>query len=109
MKAVGTLIWLPENETQPAYEEISLLVHAMWSERRHPQKCGGQAECGTCRIRVVAGAENLTVPTIDEAELTAEHPEAFAADERLACQCRPTGDVTIELPARRIPDLRFSG
>lgn len=106
MKSVGRLRWLPDGEEQDAIEELSLVVHAMLVDRDHIQACGGQAECGTCRIRVVSGAENLSAPTVDELELRAEYPMSFGADERLACQCRPLGDVTIEVlpPA---PDLRF--
>ncbi|MFT5435354.1 MAG: ferredoxin, partial [Myxococcota bacterium] len=68
----------------------------------------GTAECGTCRIKVVSGAENLTPPTLDERELHEWHPDEFAADERLACQCRPTGDVVISVPDPAPEDLRMS-
>ncbi len=105
MKAVGTVTWA-SGETQEAFEELTLLVHSMLEDREHDQLCGGQAECGTCRVRILAGAENLSAMTPDERELREEHPEFFAADERLACMTRPRGDVTCELPSEELPDLR---
>ena len=107
MKPVGTLSWWPNSEEQDAYEELNILAHSMVADRAHRQACGGQAECGTCRIQVVMGLENLTPPTVDEREFTAEYPDALAKDERLACQCRPTGDVMLRLP-KGVRDVRFS-
>ena len=107
MNPVGTLTWLPDGQSQEAFEELSLTVHAMLSDRVHRQACGGQADCGTCRIRVVEGAENLSPPTVDERALVAEFPDCFEAEHRLACQCRPTGHVTVEIP-RGIRDLRYA-
>ena len=106
MNEVGRITWQPDGGVQPAYEELSLTVHAMMADRRHPQRCGGHAECGTCRVQVLGGAEHLTPPTAEERELVHAFPEAFRADERLACQCRPLGDVEVTLPRRRLPDLR---
>jgi ferredoxin len=50
--------------------------------------------CGTCAIRIVDGAENLSTRTPKESrlfELLGEADETI----RLACQCRAFGDVTI--------------
>lgn len=107
MESVGVLRWLPDGAEQEAKEELSLLIHAMLEDRDHAQLCGGQAECGTCRVRVLEGAENLTPPTPDERELREAHPASFAPNERLACQCRPTGSVTVQTPSRVPNDLRF--
>lgn len=106
MDEVGTLKWVPSNESQPAHEELTLLVHAMVIDHDLDQACGGQAECGTCRVRVVAGAENLSPMTPLERELREAHPTSFAPDERLSCMTRPLGDVVIEPPKDELPDLR---
>ncbi len=46
--------------------------------------------CGSCRIQILAGAENLDAPTPEEVELGME------GDLRLACQCRiRTGEVSV--------------
>ncbi len=107
MKPVGTLTWLPDAETQPAFAQLNILAHSMMADRPHRQACGGQAECGTCRVRVIEGADNLTAPTVDEREFVDEFPDALADGERLACQCRPTGDVVLKIP-KGTRDVRSS-
>ena len=52
-----------------------------------------QADCGICIVRIDANAENLSPPTVREADfLKAMRADA---DERLACQCRIMGDITV--------------
>ncbi len=51
--------------------------------------CGGFAACNTCRVRVHAGA----LSALDEVEL----PFLDRADQRLGCQARVVGDVTLSL------------
>ena len=97
---------MPSGDRQPAYEELNMLAHSMMADRRHRQACGGQAECGTCRVQVIEGQENLTAPTVDEREFVEEFPDALAADERLGCQCRPSGDVTLQIPSG-VRDVRY--
>ena len=55
--------------------------------------CGGVGVCGRCCVRVLAGAENLSAPTMIELRVSAQR--GFAADERLACQAIVTGDVEV--------------
>lgn len=55
----------------------------------------GQGACGSCLIEVVDSPESLTPITEQEAILL----ESLGAksDERLACQCRVLGDVTVRI------------
>ena len=55
--------------------------------------CNGA--CGACMIKVKEGMEHLSPTQDDERDFL----ETMAADpqERLACQCRVLGDVTIEV------------
>lgn len=55
--------------------------------------CGGIGVCSRCKVRVVAGAENLTAPTSVEARFASAR--GFAADERMACQAVVTGDCEV--------------
>ena len=55
--------------------------------------CGGVGVCARCRVRVVAGAENLSPPTSIELRVGGER--GFAADERMACQAAVNGDCEI--------------
>lgn len=54
-----------------------------------------KADCGICIIRVLQGADSLSEKTAAEQDfLKAMHADA---DERLACQCRAFGNVSIEV------------
>ena len=58
-------------------------------------RCGGKAQCGTCRIRIIEGtALNLA----GDAERSRLGEDALAAGYRLACQSYAWGDVSIEVP-----------
>jgi ferredoxin len=63
--------------------------------------CVGKATCGLCRVRIVAGAENLN-PFQPEEEKHLGNVY-FLTRVRLACQCVVSGDVTVELAPRRKP------
>ncbi len=54
-----------------------------------------KADCGICIVRVKEGRQNLSEPTAAEADfLKAMHARP---EERLACQCRVFGPLTIEI------------
>ena len=53
--------------------------------------CGGDGACGTCRIEVIDGTENLTAPTPDETYKELEPPY------RLSCQARLKNDVIVKV------------
>jgi len=75
--------------------ELSLLNHVP-----HAHVCSGRGRCGTCRVRVEAGAERLS--PAEEAERKTLERVGAAAGERLACQARVLGAgvaVTRLLPA----------
>ena len=55
--------------------------------------CGGIGVCSRCKVRVVAGAGNLTPPTSVESRFAAAR--GFAEDERMACQAVVTGDCEV--------------
>ncbi len=86
------------------YPALNLLAHAEMYDIILPQACGGQAECGTCRVTVLEGA--LTPALGDEEQLRSHHRHAFAENERLSCRARPTGDLVVVLRGSSPPDLR---
>jgi 2Fe-2S ferredoxin len=55
--------------------------------------CGGVGVCARCRVRVVAGRENLSPPT--SIELRVGGARGFAAEERMACQACVVGDCEV--------------
>jgi len=59
----------------------------------HASVCGGRARCTTCRIQVSKGLETLPPPQELEAKALARI--AAPAGMRLACQVRPTADLSV--------------
>jgi adenylate cyclase len=59
----------------------------------HAAVCGGRGRCSTCRVRVTRGGEDLAPPAADEAKVLKRI--GAGGDIRLACQLRPTRDLTV--------------
>jgi len=59
----------------------------------HYHACDGQARCTTCRVRVIAGLENLSPR--NEAEQKIATVKNWSPEVRLACQTQILGDVTL--------------
>jgi adenylate cyclase len=59
----------------------------------HYSVCGGKGQCSTCRVQVLSNFEGLPPP--DKLEKSTLKRINAAADVRLACQLRPTQDITI--------------
>ena len=92
-----------ETETD-GYSAFNILAHAEIHEFHIAQACGGQAECGTCRFRLIEG--ELSPMLADESQLLEDYSNSFHADDRLACRARPRGDLVIEIRGRSNRDLR---
>jgi adenylate cyclase len=59
----------------------------------HASVCGGRGRCSTCRVRVGKGAAALPPPAAEERHVLARIKAP--PDVRLACQIRPSGDLTV--------------
>lgn len=79
-------------ETQ-ARENETVLDAARRAGAPIGNSCGAIGICARCRVRIVAGAENLSAPTAVETQVAARN--RFAADERLACQAVVRGDCVV--------------
>jgi ferredoxin len=55
--------------------------------------CGGVGVCTRCKVRVLAGAENLSSPT--SIELRFGSARGVTDDERMACQAVVNGDCEV--------------
>ncbi|MFK7871594.1 MAG: 2Fe-2S iron-sulfur cluster-binding protein [Oligoflexales bacterium] len=53
------------------------------------------ASCGACCVQVLEGENNLTPK--GEAEINFLNEMAANENERLACQCKVKGDITIDV------------
>ena len=78
---------------------MSVLDVSRMNRIPHASVCGGRARCSTCRVRVIAGLDKL--PAASETELHVLRRVGAPANVRLACQLRPTADLSIStlLPA----------
>jgi adenylate cyclase len=75
----------------------------------HASLCSGRGRCGTCAVRVLAGASDLSPPTpLEQATLDRIHQGGLNKDIRLACQLplEHGGELTVE----RVypPDFSFA-
>lgn len=68
---------------------LTLLELARNNNVPHASVCRGRGRCGTCRVKILAGADTLQAPSEQEATVLARWKAG--PDERLACQIVPEG------------------
>ncbi len=73
----------------------TVLAAAMKNGIRMMHACGAQTLCGTCRVKVTEGAENLTPMSFKE-RLSLRYHFSMSPRVRLACQARVLGPVEVE-------------
>jgi ferredoxin len=61
----------------------------------HANVCGGKGRCSTCRIRIVSDLSGLPQPSAREAFVLERVGAGADPAVRLACQLRPSRDITI--------------
>lgn len=83
----------PEREVQPG---TTVLEAAIAADVHLNHYCGGMASCGSCRIEVVAGVENLS--PLDAFEMSTLDMVKENPDDRLGCQARVLGPCTVRIP-----------
>src|SRR5712672_982755 len=72
---------------------LSVLEASLRNNVPHASVCGGRARCSTCRIRVIGDCGALPEPSTREAFVLAR-VGATDPSIRLACQLRPTTDMS---------------
>ncbi|PZE20625.1 2Fe-2S iron-sulfur cluster-binding protein [Paenibacillus xerothermodurans] len=73
-------------------KNANLLRTSIRYEGAVPYKCGGGL-CGTCRVLIVDGHDNLSKVMKKEVDRLGQ--EKIAQGYRLACQTSVTGDITV--------------
>ncbi|HRP70839.1 MAG TPA: 2Fe-2S iron-sulfur cluster-binding protein, partial [Turneriella sp.] len=73
----------------------TLLDASLINHIEHAHVCGGNGRCSTCRVRVLEGAENLSLADARETALLKR--VGAESDVRLACQAKVSGNVKIAL------------
>ena len=93
-------ITYPAGQTLTAPQGASVLQISRRAGIQHASVCGGRGRCSTCRVRIVRGLERL--PASSEAEQRVLRRVGAPPNVRLACQLRPTHDLSVVplLPAR---------
>jgi adenylate cyclase len=81
----GTVVRIPAG--------LTVLEASRAAQVPHASVCGGRGRCSTCRIRVVGDMAELPPPSI--AEQAVLRRIGAAPGVRLACQLRPTRDVSV--------------
>jgi adenylate cyclase len=73
---------------------LSVLEASLRHQVPHASVCGGRARCSTCRIRVIGDLSALPVASAREAFVLARIGAGNDPAIRLACQLRPTTDLS---------------
>jgi 2Fe-2S ferredoxin len=69
--------------------------------------CGGKGRCTTCKAIVIDGIENLQ--PITAAEQKYRQLGALADTERLTCQVKIMGDITVLVPDEyKLPHIQYN-
>ena len=78
---------------------FSVLEASRFAGIAHASVCGGRGRCSTCRVRVSQGLSRQPLPSAAEQKVLQRI--GAPPNVRLACQLRPTGNITITplLPA----------
>jgi len=61
-----------------------------------PHYCGGTCSCGTCRVEILSGADQLSAAAGREQMVLGA--ERTRAGDRLACQARILGPASVRVP-----------
>lgn len=84
----------------------SALAHFLENRLDWMHSCGGKGRCTTCKVIVTEGMSNLSEPT--PAELNYRKIGALKDNERLSCQARVRGDITVRVPdAYKLPHISY--
>jgi adenylate cyclase len=83
----------PDGHEVSVPRNFSVLEASRFANIPHASICGGRGRCSTCRVRVTHGFSAL--PVASAAEQRVLHRVGAPPNVRLACQLRPTRDLSI--------------
>ncbi|WP_159952495.1 adenylate/guanylate cyclase domain-containing protein [Rhizobium sp. 18065] len=92
----------PDGQVVHVPRGFSILEASRLGGVPHYAACGGKGQCSTCRVQVVSAEGNLpAIGTLEQRTLIRIKPEPGV---RLACQLRPTGNLTVAPLLVAMPD-----
>ncbi|SDO90166.1 adenylate cyclase [Phyllobacterium sp. YR620] len=83
----------PGGETVQVPRGFSVLEASRLGGIPHYAVCGGKGRCSTCRVQVIEGVSMLPPP--ESTELATLKRIGAEPGVRLACQLRPSGDISV--------------
>ena len=84
----------------------SVLQHVHQAHVDWMHACGGKGNCTTCKAIILEGVENMNALTFAESRY--KDLGLLNEDERLACQAKISGDVSISVPdENKLPHLTY--
>ena len=88
------IVSYPGGETVSIPKGTSVLEASRKGKIPHQSVCGGRGRCTTCRVKVTANEGTLTSPSAHEIKAI----ERVGLDDnvRLACQLRPTSNISVQ-------------
>ena len=98
-------LW-PSGEVLTLNSEDNLLKQLKAAGKKIKSSCGGCATCSDCMVIVKSGEMNLAPQTFEELRLLGN--VFHITKERLACQTKITGDVTLDISAHEKASMSAS-
>ena len=92
---MSKIIITPGNHEIANDENLSLRDNLIKAGHKVKSPCGGCASCGQCVVVVAAGESNLTEISFEEKQILGN--VFHITKERLSCQTRAFGDVTVDI------------
>ena len=88
------IVSYPGGETVSIPKGTSVLEASRKGKIPHQSVCGGRGRCTTCRVKITANEGTLTSPSAHEIKAI----ERVGLDDnvRLACQLRPTSNISVQ-------------
>ena len=98
-KSGKSITFLPaEEHVLVSHSDACVLDVALRAKIPLDHTCGGFGTCGTCRVFVRQGLENL--PARNEIEAEMANDRGFRDEERLTCQMPPLDGLVLEIPSK---------
>ncbi|HEV7480481.1 MAG TPA: adenylate/guanylate cyclase domain-containing protein, partial [Roseiarcus sp.] len=92
-RRVGSIRLTYPDRTIRVARGFSVLEASLINSIPHAHVCGGRGRCSTCRIRILG--EMTDLPVASAAEQAVLERVHAGPEVRLACQLRPTRDITL--------------
>ncbi len=95
-KSTISVTFLPLERIVEASHEESLLEAGLREGLEISHSCGGHGTCGTCRVLIVEGLDQMAPRSEAEEELATDRK--FKPNERLCCQNTAVDGLVVEIP-----------